>query len=228
MRGPSLHTPNPLHVCHPALVVVCPASRLATRSLTATIALTPTRTCAPPLLTSSMVPAASTSSKHAHSHIHSHAQAGPSQLSSDASVSAALRKAILRIFTRKHGLQLHSSSLSFIQSSLAAHDLLDKPEEWTDALEALAKGVDDLTDLEVAGASGALPSVVTPQVLEAVYERLVVADSVTDATDAANRGIANGAHDLVAGELADPQRHFHIIDAFHVPRWNWSHGRWER
>ncbi|CEH15208.1 dna polymerase epsilon subunit b [Ceraceosorus bombacis] len=38
----------------------------------------------------------------------------------------------------------------------------------------------------------------------------------------------HGAHDLVAGEVADPQRHFHIIDAFQMPRWSWSHSRWEK
>lgn len=55
--------------------------------------------------------------------------------------SQALRKSILRIFTHKYSLQLHSSALSFIAGTLSSHGLLDQPDEWDDAIEALASGI---------------------------------------------------------------------------------------
>lgn len=54
-------------------------------------------------------------------------------------VPVDLRKAIIRIFSKKYGLQLHSSAISFIRLTLDSHGL--EESEWDEALEWLAKGL---------------------------------------------------------------------------------------
>ncbi|KAK0521797.1 DNA-directed DNA polymerase epsilon, subunit B [Tilletia horrida] len=124
---------------------------------------------------------------------------GAAQLTPD------LRRVIVKIFTRKYNLQLHTSALHFIASTLDAHGLLDQPDEWADALEALAK---ELVDGEVGdGGSG---SMVTQTALERVYARLVAQETSASTLE---------AHDpLTEGETVDPARYFHVIDAFKMPR----------
>lgn len=56
-------------------------------------------------------------------------------------VPVALRRIILRILSKKYGLQLHSSAISFIHTTLESHGLLEDESEWTEAIEWLAKGL---------------------------------------------------------------------------------------
>ncbi|GAC93425.1 telomere-associated helicase [Pseudozyma hubeiensis SY62] len=143
-----------------------------------------------------------------------------------------LRRAILRVFTTKHSLQLHSSAIAFITSTLAEHGLLQQPLEWEEAIDALAQGiVEGQTDVDSKHASyTSKPSaaldlggeedssdVVTAAALEKVYSRLVVADS------AANGGSGTGTtnshgHELTDGELPDPHRYFGVHSAFTQPK----------
>lgn len=58
-------------------------------------------------------------------------------------VPLALRRTILRIFSKKYGLALHASALSFIHETLVSHGLVSSESESTDALEWLAKGLID-------------------------------------------------------------------------------------
>lgn len=143
----------------------------------------------------------------------------------DSSISAPpeLRRQILRIFTTKHGLQLHSSAISFIASTLATHGLLDEPLEWSDAIEALAKGIvdnqtntDGPSSAEVSTAS----DLVTAASLEKVYSALVVADSAVrpSASEAGPSRPAQNHHELTEGELPDPDRYFAVVDAFAQPK----------
>ncbi|KAK0551435.1 DNA-directed DNA polymerase epsilon, subunit B, partial [Tilletia horrida] len=116
-----------------------------------------------------------------------------------------LRRIIVKIFTRKYNLQLHTSALNFIASTLEAHGLLEQPEEWEDALEALAK---ELVDGEAG--DGGSSSMVTQSALERVYARLVAQE-----TSASNLT----AHDpLTEGEKVDPARYFSVVDAFKMPK----------
>lgn len=54
--------------------------------------------------------------------------------------SPALRKSILRTFTRKYNLTLQSAALGYIVTVLSQHGLLDRSEDWEESCEALAKG----------------------------------------------------------------------------------------
>lgn len=65
----------------------------------------------------------------------------------------ALRRTILRIFSKKYGLQLHSSAISFIHVTLESHGLMQDEGEWADAIEWLAKG---LVESAGKGEQGAL------------------------------------------------------------------------
>jgi hypothetical protein len=122
---------------------------------------------------------------------------------------ASLRRAVLRIFTEEHGYFLQSDAVAFIHEALSSHALPE--EEWAEALEALAKGLDD----EDAAHTG---DVVTRARLQAQYERLVVEGE---------RG-SKGQRDLVRGEVPDPEAHFSVVDAFRMPRWTWRSNRgWE-
>lgn len=76
-----------------------------------------------------------------------------SEISSDIQPSGELRKAILKIFTHKYSLQLHSSALSFIAGTLDSHGLLDQPEEWNEAIDALAMGIVE-NEGNIGGADG--------------------------------------------------------------------------
>jgi hypothetical protein len=58
-----------------------------------------------------------------------------------AGVPSSLRRIILRIFSKKYGLQLHSSAISFIHTTLESHGLLEDENEWIEAIEWLAKGL---------------------------------------------------------------------------------------
>ena len=70
-------------------------------------------------------------------------------------IPPALRRTILRILSRKYGMQLHSSAISFIHSTLQSHGLLEDPNEWDEAIEWLAKG---LVESAGKGEQGALQS----------------------------------------------------------------------
>ncbi|KAJ1019859.1 hypothetical protein NDA13_006082 [Ustilago tritici] len=107
-----------------------------------------------------------------------------------------LRRTILRAFTTKRSLQLHSSAIGFITSTLAQHGLLDQPLEWEEATDALAQGiVDGQLDVDPHSSRGSTrggsqnvdndqdtgPSdIATAAALEKVYSRLVVASSASD------------------------------------------------
>ncbi|SNX84492.1 related to DNA polymerase epsilon subunit B [Melanopsichium pennsylvanicum] len=153
-----------------------------------------------------------------------------------------LRRTILRVFTTKHSLQLHSSAITFITSTLAEHGLLEQPLEWEEAIDALAQGiVEGQVDLDSNFTSTSRghrnstrnndaddegPSdVVTAAALEKVYSRLVVADSAAHATQtslSANSTPSNGTHthphELTDGELPDPHRYFGLHSAFSQPK----------
>ncbi|SPO25719.1 related to DNA polymerase epsilon subunit B [Ustilago trichophora] len=156
-----------------------------------------------------------------------------------------LRRTILRVFTTKHSLQLHSSAIAFITSTLAEHGLLEQPLEWEEAIDALAQGiVEGHADVDPAGPStsrGAIarngnraqdgtnesgPSdVVTAAALEKVYSRLVVADSAAHTSHGAMASSSIGAngthrhpHELTDGELPDPHRYFGVHSAFTQPK----------
>lgn len=53
-------------------------------------------------------------------------------------------------------------------------------------------------------------SVVTRESLSRVYDQLVVADTAATSQ--------NQHHEITDGEVADPDRYFHVIDAFKMPR----------
>ncbi|KAN0061752.1 DNA-directed DNA polymerase epsilon, subunit B [Thecaphora frezii] len=128
----------------------------------------------------------------------------------------ALRRAIIRIFTKKHNLQLHSSAIVFVAQTLHSHGLLQQPQEWDDAIEALATGI---LDAEASGAEANLSSsVVTQEALQRVYEQLCIADSAATNLSSGSNGVSHAIHDLTDGERPDPHRHFHVIDAFSMPR----------
>ncbi|SJX62991.1 related to DNA polymerase epsilon subunit B [Sporisorium reilianum f. sp. reilianum] len=148
-----------------------------------------------------------------------------------------LRRTILRVFTTKHSLQLHSSAIAFITSTLAEHGLLDQPLEWEEAIDALAQGVvEGQSDVDPKAPStsrgGAAArrggtddddsaDVVTAAALEKVYSRLVVADSAAHShggVDVSADGVHRHAHDLTGGELPDPHRYFGVHSAFTQPK----------
>jgi hypothetical protein len=58
-------------------------------------------------------------------------------------IPPALRRTILLMFSKKYGLQLHSSAISFIHVTLESHGLLQDESEWEEAIEWLAKGLVD-------------------------------------------------------------------------------------
>ncbi|KAI3479907.1 hypothetical protein L1887_58056 [Cichorium endivia] len=152
-----------------------------------------------------------------------------------------LRRTILRVFTTKHSLQLHSSAITFIASTLAEHGLLDQPLEWEEAIDALAQGVvDNQADLDPHAPSGSRSAlqartaahaaddadagtdVVTAAALEKVYSRLVVADSAAHTQPSSMSAAAGGAHrhphELTDGELPDPHRYFGVHSALSQPK----------
>ncbi|EST05432.1 DNA polymerase alpha/epsilon, subunit B [Kalmanozyma brasiliensis GHG001] len=153
-----------------------------------------------------------------------------------------LRRTILRVFTTKHSLQLHSSAISFITSTLAEHGLLEQPLEWEEAIDALAQGVvEGQSDVDPKtpstsraatlarnGSAGrglddddsTDPSdVVTAAALEKVYSRLVVADSAAHTNPGVvDDGVHRHPHELTDGELPDPHRYFGVHSAFSQPK----------
>ncbi|EPQ28615.1 uncharacterized protein PFL1_03918 [Pseudozyma flocculosa PF-1] len=136
----------------------------------------------------------------------------------DVAISPALRRTILRVFTKKHNLQLHSSAVAFIAHTLDSHGLIDQPEEWDDAIEALATGI---LEAEASGADpGVSSSVVTQEALKHVYDQLCMADSAGGAAGASTTAttISQAIHDLTEGERPNPDRYFHVINAFDMPR----------
>ncbi|PWZ02294.1 DNA polymerase epsilon, subunit B [Testicularia cyperi] len=143
-----------------------------------------------------------------------------------------LRRCILRIFTTKHALQLHSSAIAFITSTLASHGLLDQPHEWEEAIEALASGiVESQAEADVEGTSSSASSeVVTAAALEKVYSALVVAESAVQ-TRAGGPSTSHGAgtlhhhHELTDGEKPDPDRYFAVVDAFKQPKLSFDASR---
>lgn len=126
----------------------------------------------------------------------------------------ALRRLILRLFSRKYGLQLHASAIAFIVETLEEHGLLHDETVWQESIEALAKGVvDDLARGEGNG------SIVTRTALERVYESLLVADTAASATQIERlQNDATSRDPLTYGEKADPHRFFHVIDSFALPK----------
>jgi hypothetical protein len=64
-----------------------------------------------------------------------------SRVNQGTEISPALRKTIIWIFSKKYGLQLHSSAISFIHLTLESHGLLQDQDEWAEAIEWLAKGL---------------------------------------------------------------------------------------
>lgn len=56
-------------------------------------------------------------------------------------VPVAMRRLILRIFTKKYGLALHASAVTFIYTTLQSHELTDSSEECAEAIEWLARGL---------------------------------------------------------------------------------------
>lgn len=158
-----------------------------------------------------------------------------------------LRRTILRVFTTKHSLQLHSSAITFITSTLAEHGLLEQPLEWEEAIDALAQGiVEGQSEIDPQASSlaraastaqngsrrqggededAAPTEVVTAAALEKVYSQLVVADSAAhtthnSATSAAiaGNGVHRHPHELTDGELPDPHRYFGVHSAFSQPK----------
>ncbi len=154
-----------------------------------------------------------------------------------------LRRTILRVFTTKHSLQLNSSAIAFITSTLAEHGLLEQPLEWEEAIDALAQGVvEGQSDHDSRAPSNSRASaarngarnqddddsgpsdVVTAAMLEKVYSRLVVADSAINtsqsaiASSIAANGVHRHPHELTDGELPDPHRYFGVHSAFSQPK----------
>jgi DNA polymerase epsilon subunit 2 len=136
----------------------------------------------------------------------------------------ALRRIILRIFSKKYGLQLHSSAISFIHTTLESHGLLQDEDEWAEAIEWLAKGLVESAGKDEQGETGndncghigmlifflsfAGSSIVTRAALEQVYQQLLLADSVKD----------DSHEHILEGEVVDPNRYFHVVDAFKMPK----------
>lgn len=140
-------------------------------------------------------------------------------------VPPELRRLILRTFTTKYGLQLHSSSISFIASTLASHGLLEQPPEWNEAIEALANGiVENQTNTDASASSVDL---VTAASLEKVYSALVVADSAVrpSASEAGPSRPTAGHHELTEGEIPDPDRYFSVVNAFTQPKLTFDQNR---
>ncbi|PWN52289.1 DNA polymerase epsilon, subunit B [Violaceomyces palustris] len=134
----------------------------------------------------------------------------------------ALRKSILKVFTKKYSLQLDSSAISFIAQTLDSHGLLDQPDEWEDAIEALAGGI---VEAEATGGKLSLSgSVVTQAALEKVYAQLVVEDSAAGTETAESRqdpqshNYLHHHHDITDGERPNPEKYFNVVDAFKMPR----------
>ena len=123
-----------------------------------------------------------------------------------------VRRAVLRVFTRKHHLQLRSDAVVFVHDTLADHDLLHDENATLEAIEALASAV-----VEQHVASGDVPGfdglVVTRDALQHVYDQLLV------------EGESSSAVAVTQGEAPDPERFFSVVDAFAQPRVFYDHSR---
>ncbi len=163
-------------------------------------------------------------------------------------VTAPLRKAIIRVFTRKYNLQLHASALGFIADVFYQHGMLHSPQDWEEGLEHLAKQYIDsehysgtTTAGAMAAASSSSSSLVTAEALEAVYQKMILADtnghssSVAGPSSSSRRDLHHDEdsledssyvhHTILEHEKVDPNRHFQVIDAFQLPRTRWDPAR---
>jgi hypothetical protein len=145
--------------------------------------------------------------------------------------TAPLRKAIIRTFTRKHNLQLHASALTFIAEALQNHDMLDKPDQWEEALESLAKGYIESEHYGAgAGAAQASSSLVTRAALEAVYQQMVVAENTAvynhhDHDSMVYDESGSAIHQFLDHEKPDPHNHFKVIGSYDMPRLRFDYSR---
>ncbi|WFD36398.1 DNA-directed DNA polymerase [Malassezia cuniculi] len=123
-----------------------------------------------------------------------------------------VRRVVLRVFTRKHHLQLRSDAVVFVYDTLADHNLLEDEAATLEAIEALASAV-----VEQHVASGDVPGfdglVVTRDALQHVYDQLLV------------QGESSSAAAVTQGDAPDPERFFSIVDAFAQPRVVYDHSR---
>jgi DNA polymerase epsilon subunit 2 len=133
-------------------------------------------------------------------------------------IPPALRRSIIRTFSKQYGLTLHASAIAFIHDTLSRHGLLESPDDWAEAIQWLAKGLTEDVGKGMGGGSGGAEnlaegsSIVTRAALEKVYQQLLLEDT-------ASRGVHDvGMSDVHTGEAADPERYFHVIDAFRMPK----------
>lgn len=131
-----------------------------------------------------------------------------------ARVPPDVRRVVLRVFTRKHHLQLRSDAVVFVHDTLAEHGLLADADGTVEAVEALAAAV-----VEQHVASGDVPGfdglVVTRDALQYVYDQLLVQGTESSSAAAA----------VTQGAAPDPSRFFAVVDAFAQPRVVFDHVR---
>ncbi|KAL1946865.1 hypothetical protein VTO73DRAFT_14969 [Trametes versicolor] len=107
------------------------------------------------------------------------------------------RQVIIKVF-RKYGHSLGPESLEFLEELLDRHEIADEEVEFS--MEWMAKEYNKQDDAQMK---------VSLDVLNRVYEAFQSGD---------NEGAQEHA-------VLDPDSHFHVIDAFEMPSWNWSSER---
>ncbi|PCH41097.1 DNA polymerase epsilon subunit B [Wolfiporia cocos MD-104 SS10] len=108
------------------------------------------------------------------------------------------QRAIIKVF-RKYSHSLGPEALEFLEEILDKHEISDEDVEFS--IEWIAKEYNKQDDAQMK---------VSLDVLQRVY------DAFQDANDSQEQR----DHDLL-----DPDSHLHIIDAFDMPQWHWSHER---
>lgn len=116
-------------------------------------------------------------------------------------VPPALRRTIIRIFNKQYGLTLHASAVAFIHSTLESHGLLQDPTQWNEAIQWLAKGLNN--------SSTEGPSIVTRAALEKVYQQLLLEDTAQEVQGETQDGRI---------DMIDPDKYFHPLDVFKMPK----------
>ncbi|MCO5589717.1 hypothetical protein L7F22_043685 [Adiantum nelumboides] len=116
-------------------------------------------------------------------------------------VPPALRRTIIRIFNKQYGLTLHSSAVAFIHSTLESHGLLEDPTQWNEAIQWLAKGLNN--------SSTEGPSIVTRAALEKVYQQLLLEDTAQEVQGQTQDGRL---------DVIDPDQYFHPLNVFEMPK----------
>lgn len=127
-----------------------------------------------------------------------------------------VRRVILRTFTTKHHLQMRADAVQFVYGTLQAHDLLQDAAATAEAVEALATA---LVEQHVSGAqlSGFDGLVVTREILQKMYDQLLVESAEDDAPSASAR--------VTQGDAPGVERYLHVLDAFSMPRTVFSASR---